>query len=391
MFTELVQTWPCSKGGTLGGFREQAYRAFCKDLLKKEGVYRYLPLSRLNQEAYVPSDVVDAIPHTNSDIVFVNGHFLESTGKQLRKKGVLEPLPKAMLSYEGFLRRAFDAKRLEDTFVRLNAAFHQQGAFLYLPPNTRLDVPIKVTYVMDHTQGYIAPRLHVLLGKQSKACICINRVINSLNYLENSYLDITLEEGAQLTMQTDMRTLPSSWTFDRCHALLKRGAQLSIASITEGSLSVNSSTVVVLDGENSSVDLQGLYHLKGDCESHYSLLVHHRKPSCSSNQYFKGVLEDKSRASFSGKILVDPVAQRTQAYQLNRNLMLSSEAKAYTLPQLEIFADDVRASHGATISELDKSMLFYLRSRGISEALAKTMLVDGFKQDICRSADWNVV
>jgi Fe-S cluster assembly protein SufD len=139
---------------------------------------------------------------------------------------------------------------------------------------------------------------------------------------------------------------------------------------------------VAMSGENSEALLHGLLTLKDRREAHNNILIDHQAPHCRSNQLFKGVLSDVSRSSFEGKILVRQEAQKTEAFQLNNNLLLSERANADSKPNLEIFADDVKASHGATIGQLNAEHLFYLKTRGLRDIEAKKLLVNGFCREI---------
>lgn len=139
---------------------------------------------------------------------------------------------------------------------------------------------------------------------------------------------------------------------------------------------------VFLTGEGASVRLRGLYLCPADERVRFHIEVHHRAPGCTSDQLFKGIVGGSAHTTFDGRIIVAPDAQQTEAYQANHNLLLSAEAKAETKPQLEIYADDVKASHGASTGQLDESALFYMRQRGIDEPTARRMLIGAFLKDV---------
>jgi Fe-S cluster assembly protein SufD len=165
-------------------------------------------------------------------------------------------------------------------------------------------------------------------------------------------------------------------------ATLKSGSNLKHLALTTTGLLTRNRLRVSLLGEQAEALLQGLWNLleSHQCQTHVH--VEHAAPSCRSLQKFKGVLKEQSQSSFEGKIYVHPIAQKTEAYQLNHNLILSDAAIANAKPNLEIFADDVKASHGATMSEVDDEQLFYLQSRGISKESARSLLIRGFIQEI---------
>jgi Fe-S cluster assembly protein SufD len=155
-----------------------------------------------------------------------------------------------------------------------------------------------------------------------------------------------------------------------------------VVSVTDGAASVRQDFQVALKGENGEAFLNGVWMLKEKREAHVHVIVDHQAPNCHSNQMFKGVLDDNSRSSFEGKILVRSEAQKTDAYQLNNNLLLSNACLAQSKPNLEIFADDVKASHGSTVGQLNKEQLMYMRMRGIPEKEARALLVFGFMEQI---------
>jgi Fe-S cluster assembly protein SufD len=152
--------------------------------------------------------------------------------------------------------------------------------------------------------------------------------------------------------------------------------------VTRGGKAVHDNLSVVLEGQGAEVFLNGLHHLAGAAEAQSITSVDHVAPSTMSDQLYKSILRDKSHSVFHGKIMVRREAQLTNAYQLNKNLLLSSEARVDTKPQLEIFADDVKCSHGAAIGQLDDEQMFYLQTRGIDRAAAGEMLVHGFVEDV---------
>jgi Fe-S cluster assembly protein SufD len=153
-------------------------------------------------------------------------------------------------------------------------------------------------------------------------------------------------------------------------------------SVTNGAATSREDYLIRLQGEAAEAYLYGVWTLDGNRQHHVNICLDHQEAACTSLQKFKGILSDTSRSSFEGKIYVHPQAQKTQAYQMNNNLVLGERAAAYSKPNLEIFADDVKASHGATIGQIDPEHLFYLQARGISAHMAQMLLVQGFKNEI---------
>lgn len=331
-------------------------------------------------ERYVLPEALD------SSLVFLNGRFaphLSRTGA-LPDALVILPLAEAMRSYGAFLRSRLgqEVKEEREPFAALNGALHQGGLFLYVPPNIRLSQPIQILHVA--LDGALClPRLHLSAGRQAELSL-ISTTVNLLGerVWYNGFIDLALEEGARVSLYGAHCEVGESWLLDSVRATLKRDAHLRIAGVTDGGATVRSDYRVVLAGENAEVELIGGWMVDGHREAHASLFVDHRAPNCRSRQLFKGVVGGAARSGFDGKIYVHPVAQQTDAFQLNNNLITSDGAVAHSKPNLEIFADEVKASHGATVGQLDKEQLHYLRSRGISEREARSLLIRGFIREI---------
>jgi Fe-S cluster assembly protein SufD len=195
-------------------------------------------------------------------------------------------------------------------------------------------------------------------------------------------VEVVLEEGARLELLRVIAPLAGV----ACESVLKvrqdRTSSLRSFFVTKGGYAVDDHVSVLLEGPGAEVFLNGLHHLAGDAHAGSHTFIDHVAPSTMSNQLYKSILRDKSRSVFNGKIMVRREAQLTNAYQLNKNLLLSLDARVDTKPQLEIFADDVKCSHGAAIGQLDDEQMFYLQTRGIDRASAGEMLVHGFVQDV---------
>lgn len=367
---------------------------------KNMEVYRYVKLRKLYSQSFLPVErkvvaksEIDRhiLPgFEKSLVVFINGHYHPELSTIVEQSGPLVALPleKAVKTYGAFLNShlALSMKSETDPFVSLNGALHSDGMFLYLPPNTVLEQPIQILNLIDTADAsvIISPRVHIFVGAQSQMDVTIlNKCVSGETYFCNQYLDLVIEKGSQVNLhQINAESPKSSWTFDALRAILKRDSTLRTISITNGSATVRNDYHVQLTGENAEASLNGLWMLKEAREAHANVLIDHQAPHCRSMQLFKGVLNDTSRSSFEGKILVRQPAQKTDAFQLNNNLLLSDRANADSKPNLEIFADDVKASHGATVGQLDREQMFYLRARGFSSDLAKRILVNGFCKEV---------
>lgn len=367
---------------------------------RKTEVYRYIKLRSLFSEKYtqsVPRTISKEMiaQHTYPEcqdalLVFVNGHFMPSLSQMsaLPPKVIISTLAEAARTYSALLNNHWTKAMKEETdsFAAINAALQSDGAFLYISPKTIVEQPLQILHFID-TQDQpmmVLPRLHVFAGAQSQININISHVfLSGTHYFINGATEITLDEAANVRLtQSTLHHSPDVWHFDALRVSLKRNANFTSTHVTNGGQTVRNDYRVALLGENSEASLNGLCLLEGKREAHANVLIDHQAPHCRSMQLFKGVLNDVSRSSFEGKIFVRQAAQKTEAFQLNKNLLLGERCHADSKPNLEIFADDVKASHGATIGQLDKEQLFYLTTRGIPPRTAKGMLVHGFYQDV---------
>ncbi len=199
--------------------------------------------------------------------------------------------------------------------------------------------------------------------------------------IHNTFLDIVLEENAVCSC-VDLSDSNQGWALNYLRSTLKKEATLNYTTAIFGNRTLRQSLKASLLGEKGKVVLQGVWNLHQQAHAHLHVHVEHLAPLGRSLQKFKGVLSDTSQSSFEGKIYIHPDAQKTEAYQLNQNLLLGDYVIANTRPNLEIFADDVKASHGATVSQIDEESLFYLKSRALSSTTAKQLLIRGFIQEI---------
>lgn len=395
--THLQQHFDQGQEDALSALRKQGWQGLvkCGLPLKSHEAFRYVSLRELYLSAFKKNDPkkIDKalfseaiLPEClHSHIVFVDGSFCESLSdiSALPSQTVLSSLDEAMQTHGSFLKNHLTRalKEEKDPFAHANLALHSRGAFVYLPPKLEASVPLQCLFVATGDDpSLIAPRLHLVLGAQS-SLRCVLTTHGHASHLNVPTQEIFLEDGSSLDLLNVVDTMPS-WHFETLRATLKRNARLNSLSVTFGGKALRQSYRVQLKGENSEANLNGLWMLSEGRTAHTHAIVDHEAPHTRSMQRFKGTLNDHSQSSFEGKILVRPEAQKTQAYQLNNNLILSQGAIAYSKPNLEVFADDVKASHGATISQLDDEQLFYLRTRGIDPHLARCLLVRGFCREM---------
>jgi len=387
---------------TLQRMRAKFWERFCTLGLptRKTEVYQYVRLRQLFSKDFALSAPSSAtaekirpyiLPECEKSVLtFVNGFFRPDLSQlgNLPKKVLVMTLEEAMRTFGPLLNNQI-AERLQaetDPFAALNGALSDGACFIYFSPQTFLDFPVQILQVVDNADlaMLISPRVELFLGARSEASLISTAAcLSGENHFVNSTLNLSLEEEAKATLVQSVLDLPAdSWHFEAVRVQQKGQSSLKTVSVTNGSQGVRFDYRVQLSGENAESFLNGLWALSGKREAHVHVLMDHRAPQCQSLQFFKGVLADLSRSSFEGKIYVHREAQKTQAFQLNNNLLLSDRASADSKPNLEIFADDVKASHGATVGQLDSEQLFYLKARGIPEEEAKKLLVFGYCKEM---------
>ncbi len=337
-----------------------------------------------------PADITDKLFNDDgcSRIAFVNGRYCEalSSVRELPPGVKVGALGEAM-DTDGdlvaqYLARyaAFDA----EAFIALNTAFVEDGAFIHIPRNTDVTDPIHLVYVTTDGEQPAAthPRTLIVADVSSRVTVIESYLgVGEGTYLTNAVTEVVARDNAVVDHYKIGRESPNAYHIGTFHAQLSRDANVSSHALSLGGSLVRNNINTVLDGEGAECTLSGLCVLKDTQHVDNHLRVDHAKPHCDSREFFKGVLDDKSHSVFTGRIVVREDAQKTDGKQTNQNLLLSDEAMADSKPQLEIFADDVKCTHGATIGQVDDEAVFYLRSRGMCEASARDLLVFAFARE----------
>jgi Fe-S cluster assembly protein SufD len=275
-------------------------------------------------------------------------------------------------------------------FTALNTAFLLDGAFVFIPANVQLDRPIHVLFVTgdtgfaaDATQPMSHPRLLVVMEENSRASLMESYAAAWQSaYLTNAVTEIVLGDGAVLDHSRIQRESRHGFHISATHVAAARHSSFTSHSISFGGALVRNETIAVLGGEGGECTLNGLYVGDGRRLVDNHTTIDHASPHCGSREVYKGILTDHARAVFNGKIVVRPDAQKTDAKQTNKALLLSADAQINTKPELEIFANDVRCTHGAAIGQMDEEAIFYLRSRGLGHAEARNVLIHAFAADV---------
>ena len=425
------------RGDLMDPWRKKAAEkcAFMQAPASKSDSFSYISFSDWYEKEYPKRIVLNEeldlpiLPECkDSYLVFIDGEFNASLSKT--PEGLIAlPLELAMKSYGLFLQNRLQKSLKEETdfFALLNGACHGSGLFLYVAPGMRYQHPIQILHLSQ--QNVLSfPKIQIAAGKSAE----IQLIQTASKGDTVSFVDCTLDEGARVSFydvslpslyreqegfvnlgsasqrkidpnerghctsckaseegrfyagvaSPNSQNLPArgidAWQMHSLRASLKRDSFFNMVSLTSGAKTVRSSFKVELTEENSEAKVCGLSLLSETSQSHIFGNVIHKAPFSRSEQQFKAALQGQSRSSFEGKIFVHPEALKTESYQRSQALLLSPDAACFARPNLEIFADDVKASHGATVTQLDKEALFYLQSRGLSFEEASSLLVKGF-------------
>jgi Fe-S cluster assembly protein SufD len=273
----------------------------------------------------------------------------------------------------------------DHAFTALNTAFLQDATFVYVPPGRVIEAPLWVNFEARDAGGPLVwhRRILVVAGRNSQAAILERyRGPDAVSYFTNAVTEIVLDEGAILDHYKVQQEGDGAFHVATTQVRMGRSSNFSSHSITFGGRLTRNDVNAVLDGDGGECTLNGLYLGGGEQLIDNHTRIDHAKPHCASHELYKGILDGKARGVFSGKIYVHQDAQKTDAKQTNQTLLLSDDAVIDTKPQLEIFADDVKCTHGATVGQLDAEALFYLRTRGLGRDEARALLTFAFANDI---------
>ncbi len=321
-------------------------------------------------------------------LVFVNGEFAQdlSSYAGLGSAVRVGSLARALRSGTGRPERhlgkiaAFD----QHFFTALNTAFIRDGAFIEIQADAVVEQPIHVIFVSEgYGESVSHPRNLIVAARNSRASVIESYVsIRDSVYLTNAVTEVAVGEGARLDHYKIQRESSKAFHVGTTQVRQSRDSQYHSFSFAVGGELARTNIYTSLDGEAATCTLNGLYLADGNQHIDNQTSIEHIAPNCPSHEIYKGVLGGRSHGVFNGKVYVHPEAQKTDGKQSNNNLLLSPTARIDTKPQLEIFADDVKCTHGATVGRLDDTALFYLSSRGIGPERARTLLTYAFAADV---------
>jgi Fe-S cluster assembly protein SufD len=321
-------------------------------------------------------------------LVFVNGHYVEelSAVRKLPNGATVTNLAKA-LKQEGPVTAHLGryAGHKAHPFVALNTAFMEDGAYIEIPKGVVLENPIEILYVSTGgEEPWVAhPRNLVIAAQGSQLALVETYVgLGEGVYFNNAVTEIVAEDNAHVDYVKLQSESETAFHVATVLAYAARNAAAVTNSIQFGARLGREEVTTILDGEGAEGYLYGLYVTDGQQLIDNHTAIDHAQPHCSSREFYRGILDGKSTGVFNGKILVRKDAQKTDSKQSDKNLLLSESATINTKPQLEIFADDVKCTHGATIGQIDPEAIFYLRSRGIGLEEARNLLIVAFAGEI---------
>ncbi len=328
------------------------------------------------------------IPELATHIALVLNDFFYSHNRpvNLPEGVILCSLAEAATKYPDIFKKHFGkyADINQDSMAALSTMFAQDGVFLYIPENVVIETPIQIINVGYSLKNLRITRRNLIVaesGSQASLLFC-DHTLCAKSFITNSLTEIYLGPNANIDFNRLQNENSNSSQISNIFIHQKEYSSFSGNTLSLHGGLIRNNTFVKLDGEGASNTLNGLFLADGTQHMATFTNVHHAKPHCTSNQLIKGIINDAATGAFNGKIYVDKYAQKTQAYQRNNNILLSDQAKMNTKPQLEIYNDDVKCSHGATVGQLDIDALFYIRSRGIGYDEAKHLLMYAFANEV---------
>ncbi len=347
-----------------------------------------------DQSVSIKSEDIDAVRFKDLDcheLVFINGVYSEeySDISELADNIVIESLATAIEKDSELLAThlAQYADSNVSPFTALNTAFIQNGTYINIPKNTIVDKPINILYLSKESSQTFAthPRNLIVIGEHSEATLIESYIgLDDANYFTNAVSEVSLSASAILKHYKIQQESMNAYHIGNLNVMQGKDSRLESHSISLGGALVRNDIHGQLAAEGAEIVMNGLYMTSDKQHVDNHTRVDHLKPNTHSTENYRGVLNGKSRGVFNGKVVVHPQAQKIEAHQNNANLLLSDNAEIDTKPELEIYADDVKCSHGATVGQLDQDMMFYLRSRAIDEETARSLLTYAFAGEVIK-------
>jgi len=329
------------------------------------------------------------VPNTEVlQLVFVNGHFSEKHSDRIKEADItITNLTDAFSSHESEVKQYFAKTNIikENNFTALNAAFAEAGTFISVKKNKTIEKPIHIIYLTDGREEASLAQIRNLfvLGANSKATIIESFVsLSNSRVVSNFATEVFVNQGANLELYRYQVENETDFVVTNTFVEQSSNSEFRSGIFTLNGKLIRNEVTVNLNGEGAYAEVNGLS--LADKSQHFDnkILINHLKPNCTSSQLFKGLIDDEATVVFNGKVYVAKDAQKTNAYQSNKNILLSETATSHSKPQLEIYADDVACSHGSTTGQIDSQALFYMQTRGLSKQNARSLLLFAFAADV---------
>jgi Fe-S cluster assembly protein SufD len=370
---------------------------------KKDELWKYTSLEALIREDYslFPKSEI------NIELKDVKKYFLYDTDtyKVIFIDGVYSPflsntthdgldvcLMSAALSkpkYRSLINTYFNKIAPSDeSLTALNTSYAKEGAFVYIPKKTVAEKPIEIIHFSSGDQDslWLQPRNLIVIDKNSQVQIIErHQSLKEHAVVTNSVTEIYVHEEAFVDYYKLQNDLTTASLIDNTFIQQEKNSHASVHTFSLGGKLIRNNLRYLHKGKHILSTLKGLTILQGKQHVDHSTMVHHSQPNCESHQDYKGIFSERSEGVFNGQILVDKIAQKTNAFQQNNNVLLDEKATVNSKPQLEIFADDVKCSHGCTIGQMDEEALFYLRTRGIPKKEARALMTYAFANNVLES------
>ncbi len=398
-FERVAASLPGAGRPGLDALRRDALERFARAGIptRRDEEWKYTSLTALENASLTPARADDARAFTAATVdglafdgldahrlVFVNGRYVPSlsclgelpAGATLATLG--EALADAPAVLEPFLAPAPNAT----VFADLNTAFMTDGLCLQLARGTVVERPIHLVFIATGAGLAIHPRNLIVAAAGARATIIEHYAGGDAGYFTNALTQIAAADEASIEHYKLQEEGAHGLHIGGIHAAQARASRFTSHSIALGGALARTDITTSFDAEGCEATLDGLYVVAGRQHVDHHTRIDHAKPHGTSREHYRGVLDGNARGVFNGKVIVHPGAQKTDARQTNHNLLLSKAAEVDTKPQLEIYADDVKCSHGATVGQLDAAQLFYLRSRGIDAAVARSLLTHAFAREV---------
>lgn len=368
---------------------------------RKQEKYKYTDISKFFEPDYglnlnrleIPVNPYEVfkcdVPNMSTSLFFVvnDAFYSRELPKSHLPEGVLcgglkemaEQYPELVKKYYGKL-----ADTSKDGVTAFNTAFAQDGILLYVPKNVVVERPIQVVNILRADVNFMVNRRVLIIledGAQARLLVC-DHAMDNVNFLSTQVIEAFVGENSVFDLYELEETHTSTVRISNLYVRQEANSNVLLNGMTLHNGTTRNTTEVTLAGEGAEINLCGMAIADKNEHVDNNTLIDHAVPNCASNELFKYVLDDQAVGAFAGLVLVRPGAQHTNSQQTNRNLCATRDARMYTQPQLEIYADDVKCSHGATVGQLDENALFYMRARGISEKEARLLLMFAFVNEV---------